>query len=178
MSQKTPSISTVHIHHSGPPPAISINSTKSPSTVSSIKSPRESFKPSNDDESTCKSMPKLISRMDDDNSCTTTTTVDSIRVDTNSLQKPTQSTPNDDSDSGSLPKLISRMDDEESSNSNSKVQPVFQNSTLPNYSNSTSNTNEHFFILHDTLKVESSNRSCASSSIGYSYGSMPGLQSR
>ena len=161
-------------------------------------------------------MAKFISRMDDDNSCTTTTTVDSIRVDTNSLQKPTQPTPNDDSNSGSmpkltsrdckngkeidpaicnltnmskstsindgnridsatrdstsmsqghstiyavnriksrlttkddstcgsLPKLISRMDDEESSTTSSTVHPVFQNSTIPNYSNSKFNTNE------------------------------------
>ena len=68
-------------------------------------------------------------------------------------------TTKDDSTCGSLPKIISRMDDEKSSNSNSTVQPVFQNSKIPNYSNSTSNTNEYFFILPDTLKVESSTRS-------------------
>ena len=51
MFQKTQPIPTVHNHHSDPPPAISINSTKLLLTISSITSPRKSFKPSNDDES-------------------------------------------------------------------------------------------------------------------------------
>ena len=113
MSQKTPSyndnsnsIPTVHNHHSDPPIAISINSTKSPSKLVSTTSPQKLFKTSNDDESTCASMPKLISRMNDDDSCTTTTSIDSSE-DTANRPKPNQPTPTDKFNCESMPKLTS-----------------------------------------------------------------------